>query len=150
MRQLSCHAHSEISYTTPMSRHLNEDKQILEKRKEVYKRAKELRPERWMSEIRDWNKIEKVSIKSWESCEKILRSGLNLGDIFSVILQKKACKKFMWQKNATVCGKSARVKMYFKLLSFHGKQNNYKWNNFCKWRKNNFSPVAPKAIYRKM
>ena len=56
------HLHSEISYTTPMSRHLNKDKQILENRKVVYTRAKELHPLRWMNKIRDWNKIEKVSL----------------------------------------------------------------------------------------
>lgn len=49
------HRHSGINYVTPEQRHNGEDREILEKRKEVYAKAKEKHPERWSGEIRDWS-----------------------------------------------------------------------------------------------
>ena len=43
------HRHSGIRFVTPSSRHYGEDKQILEKRKEVYEEAKQKNPLRWFS-----------------------------------------------------------------------------------------------------
>lgn len=41
-----------INYVTPKQRHNGEDREILEKRKEVYAKAKEKHPERWSGEIK--------------------------------------------------------------------------------------------------
>jgi len=54
------HHHSSIQFVTPNQRHAGEDKEILEKRKAVYKAAKERNPKRWSGEIRDWNPVTEV------------------------------------------------------------------------------------------
>ena len=56
------HRHSGIKYITPMQRHSGEDKVILEKRKQTYKKAKAKNPERWSGKIRDWDWIETVNL----------------------------------------------------------------------------------------
>jgi transposase InsO family protein len=55
------HQHSGIKFVTPNERHQGLDVKILEKRKEVYFKAKEKNPERWNSKkIRNWDREEKV------------------------------------------------------------------------------------------
>lgn len=54
------HLHSGIKFVTPASRHDGKDKEILEKRKNVYAIAKSNNPNRWPGEIRNWNHVEKV------------------------------------------------------------------------------------------
>ena len=54
------HLHSGIKFVTPNDRHEGRDKEILEKRKEVYKTAKEKNPNRWSQETRNWEKEGKV------------------------------------------------------------------------------------------
>jgi putative transposase len=56
------HCHSGISFVTPDARHRGDDRQILEQRKRVYEAAKAARPERWSGNIRDWNRIEVVTL----------------------------------------------------------------------------------------
>ena len=48
------HLHSQISYVTPQSRYLGEDRMILEKRSGVYLEAKARTPQRWSKNIRRW------------------------------------------------------------------------------------------------
>ena len=48
------HRHSALKYVTPMQRRTFQDMHILESRKRVYARAKELHPERWSRGIRNW------------------------------------------------------------------------------------------------
>lgn len=66
------HMHSGIKFVTPDERHYGQDKVILEKRNETYKKAKGKNPIRWAKETRNWefqkvvklNKIpEKIKIK---------------------------------------------------------------------------------------
>ena len=54
------HKHSGINYVSPAERHKGEDKEILEKRKQVYEETKAKHPERWSKETRDWTLTEKV------------------------------------------------------------------------------------------
>jgi len=55
------HQHSGIKFVTPMERHNGLDKEILEKRKEVYEKAKMKKPERWNNrKTRNWEREEKV------------------------------------------------------------------------------------------
>jgi len=56
------HYHSGIKFVTPDARHSGKDREILENRKAVYEKAKELKPERWTRGIRNWNSIEEVSL----------------------------------------------------------------------------------------
>ncbi len=49
------HRHSGINYVTPSERHAGKDIEILEKRKEVYEKARQEHPERWSGEIRTWD-----------------------------------------------------------------------------------------------
>ncbi len=48
------HLHSALKFVTPRQRHTGEDIAILENRHEVYKKAKERRPERWAGKTRNW------------------------------------------------------------------------------------------------
>jgi len=54
------HHHSAIGFVTPEERHSGKDREILEKRKEVYRNAREEHPERWSKEIRDWEYVDQV------------------------------------------------------------------------------------------
>lgn len=54
------HLHSGIKFVTPSSRHEGRDAAILERRKQVYMKAKLKNPNRWARDIRNWDKIEKV------------------------------------------------------------------------------------------
>ncbi|HEY5563014.1 MAG TPA: integrase core domain-containing protein, partial [Clostridiaceae bacterium] len=56
------HMHSGIKYLTPYQRHYGLDKNIIENREKVYARAKEIHPERWSGEIRDWTLPKYVSL----------------------------------------------------------------------------------------
>jgi len=56
------HYHSGICFVTPDSRHQGEDHLILARRKTVYEIAKAAHPERWSGGIRNWNRIETVSL----------------------------------------------------------------------------------------
>lgn len=49
------HKHSGLKFVTPAQRHDGRDAAILEHRKQVYEAAKQLHPERWTGETRDWN-----------------------------------------------------------------------------------------------
>lgn len=54
------HLHSGIKFETASSRHEGRDAAILERRKQVYMKAKLKNPNRWARDIRNWDKIEKV------------------------------------------------------------------------------------------
>lgn len=48
------HLHSGIKFLTPESRHVGNDKKIIENRKRVYEMAKTKNPIRWTGKIRNW------------------------------------------------------------------------------------------------
>ena len=54
------HRHSKIKYVTPMQRHTGKDKDILEKRKITYEKARRRNPHRWSKNIRNWDHIDTV------------------------------------------------------------------------------------------
>lgn len=56
------HRHSGIRFVTPGERHRGEDQVILEQRKAVYEAAKAKHPERWSGDIRNWDRVESVSL----------------------------------------------------------------------------------------
>jgi transposase InsO family protein len=56
------HLHSEISFTTPASRHNGDDVLILKKRDGVYKMARAENPLRWSGATRDWSRVETVTL----------------------------------------------------------------------------------------
>jgi hypothetical protein len=56
------HHHSSIRFVTPGQRHCGEDAAILEQRKAVYEEAKAKKPARWSGDIRNWERIETVSL----------------------------------------------------------------------------------------
>lgn len=61
------HRHSGLNFLTPNQRHNGLSKQILERRKQVYEKAKLKHPERWSGPIRDWTVDEIV----WLNPERI-------------------------------------------------------------------------------
>lgn len=56
------HRHSGLKFVTPAERHQGIDAQILERRREVYDKAKQRHPERWSREIRNWDPIGSVML----------------------------------------------------------------------------------------
>lgn len=61
------HRHSGIRFVTPGERHRGEDKVILQQRKAVYEAAKAKHPERWSGDIRNWDRVESVSLNPSKS-----------------------------------------------------------------------------------
>lgn len=56
------HLHSAIRFVTPEDRHSGRHLEILERRTNVYKRARARRPERWSGGIRNWEPIKEVTL----------------------------------------------------------------------------------------
>jgi putative transposase len=56
------HLHSGIQFVTPADRHDGKDVQILENRKNVYEKAKNKNPLRWSRQIRNWDRVQEVSM----------------------------------------------------------------------------------------
>jgi len=56
------HLHSGINFVTPYQRHYGLDIDIMKKRIETYKKAKQAHPERWSGDIRDWSLPEYVTL----------------------------------------------------------------------------------------
>lgn len=56
------HCHSGIGFVTPAQRHLQQDEQILKKRRLVYEKAKENNPLRWSGATRNWRFIKEVHL----------------------------------------------------------------------------------------
>ncbi len=56
------HLHSGIKFVTPNDRHELKDKEILRKREELYKKAREKNPLRWSKKTKNWDYIEEVSL----------------------------------------------------------------------------------------
>lgn len=54
------HLHSAIRFVTPSDRHSGRDRQLLERRRKVYEKARAHRPERWTGNIRNWDPITEV------------------------------------------------------------------------------------------
>jgi putative transposase len=56
------HRHRGIKYVTPAERHSGRDVAILKQRADVYVTAKRAHPARWSGEVRDWSRIDAVSL----------------------------------------------------------------------------------------
>lgn len=56
------HLHSGINFITPYQRHYGLDEDIMKKRAETYRRAKEKHPERWSKDTRNWSLPDYVSL----------------------------------------------------------------------------------------
>lgn len=56
------HLHSAIRFVTPDDRHSGRDLLLLERRRQVYERARRRHPERWSGATRSWEHIEVVQL----------------------------------------------------------------------------------------
>lgn len=56
------HRHSRIKFVTPEQRHKGEDKLILARRSALYAKAKDIHPNRWSGETRNWDQIGSVGL----------------------------------------------------------------------------------------
>ena len=66
------HLHSGIKFVSPIDRHNGRDSEILNSRKLVYEKAKANNPNRWSSEIRNWDRVEKVKLNHLQDKEGIV------------------------------------------------------------------------------
>lgn len=69
------HRHSAIQFVTPAQRHAGQDTELLDQRKTLYLRAKDLHPERWSGVIKNFNPVDEVYLNperkmQFESLEK--------------------------------------------------------------------------------
>ena len=60
------HLHSSIRFVTPDDRHFGREENILAKRKKVYVKARNINPNRWSKNLRNWNPVHQV----WLNPEK--------------------------------------------------------------------------------
>lgn len=74
------HLHSAISFTTPSSRHEGTDEMILQKRDEVYRKARENKAERWSCNTRDWTKISVVRL-NWLKDDESSAKQINIRSV---------------------------------------------------------------------
>lgn len=56
------HRHSGIGYVTPAQRHCGRDRDILQARDELYRKARQDNPRRWSGPTRNWKRIEVVTL----------------------------------------------------------------------------------------
>lgn len=74
------HLHSAISFTTPSSRHAGTDEEILLRRKEVYRKARENKDGRWSGNTRDWKKISAVHL-NWLKDDESSAKQINIRSV---------------------------------------------------------------------
>lgn len=48
------HRHSALKYVTPDQRHKGQDKELLDRRAQLYEKARQANPQRWSSDARNW------------------------------------------------------------------------------------------------
>jgi putative transposase len=70
--------HSGIKFVTPEQRHQGLDEEILQRRSEVYKKAKQETPQQWSRNIRNWKKDYEALLnpEKGKSTEKPLRAAV--------------------------------------------------------------------------
>lgn len=56
------HRHSAIGYVTPEERHTGRDCEILDRRAETFRKAREAHPERWSGKSKEWTHTKQVSL----------------------------------------------------------------------------------------
>lgn len=56
------HRHSGIRYVTPAQRHSGQDVEILKRRDELYRQARQCHPARWARHTRNWDHIAAVNL----------------------------------------------------------------------------------------
>lgn len=56
------HRHSGLNWVTPMARHTGEDLDLLRRREETYRRARQRHPQRWSGDIRDCSPAPAVTL----------------------------------------------------------------------------------------
>jgi putative transposase len=56
------HRHSAIRFVTPDQRHKGLDREILEKRHQIYQQAQRRNPHRWSGKTRNWDPVETVTL----------------------------------------------------------------------------------------
>jgi hypothetical protein len=67
------HLHSALRFVTPEDRHAGRETGILERRREVYERARRRRPERWAKGIREWAPAGHVTLNPAAGSERAAR-----------------------------------------------------------------------------
>lgn len=68
------HQHSSIRFVTPSQRHDGRDIAILAHRHELYRQARARRPERWVSNTRDWSPITTVRLNPEHGLQEQLQN----------------------------------------------------------------------------
>ncbi|MBO0603621.1 transposase [Sporosarcina sp. E16_3] len=69
------HQHSGINFVTPEQRHTGVHIEVLKKRHEVYKLAKQKHPERWAGSTRNWRPHESVALNPMKEKIRVEKSG---------------------------------------------------------------------------
>ena len=83
------HYHSGINFVTPNTRHNGAAYKIMEKRKKVYKAAKEAHLERWTRETRSWELPDIVALNPTEEIKEIIKKQDSSAKVRKNFLRKK-------------------------------------------------------------
>lgn len=65
------HLHSGIKFVSPMDRHNGKDAEILSRRKVVYEKARDSNPNRWSGGIRNWDRVEEVTLNHLQKNKEV-------------------------------------------------------------------------------
>jgi transposase InsO family protein len=71
------HRHSAIQYVSPSQRHEGEDQAILQARHALYLQAREMNPDRWSGDTRNWSPVGAVTLNPERDCVIKAHSGCN-------------------------------------------------------------------------
>ena len=66
------HLHSGIRFVTPDDRHFGRENAILANRRDIYEKARQLNPNRWSKNIRNWEPVETVYLNPESTAEVTL------------------------------------------------------------------------------
>lgn len=66
------HLHSGIKFVTPVQKHLGLDVEILNKRKLLYKKAREKNPNRWTGKTRNWDVVTEVYLNPLQNKKEVV------------------------------------------------------------------------------
>jgi putative transposase len=68
------HRHSAIRYVAPDERHFGQEKDILERRHQLYQRARQAHPERWAHRTRNWTPAGPVRLNATLPAQEVNRA----------------------------------------------------------------------------
>ena len=71
------HRHSEINFVTPLSKHLGDDFEVLQRRAGIYEAARTKNPQRWSAQTRNWDQVKEVHLNPTKEMRETKKNLMN-------------------------------------------------------------------------